>query len=117
MILMSSVLCRFRHSTEDFTVYTRKEKSANRGNWIERKLFLKVSLTKTNIAPSGKSEFLGFEFWNDNGIWKCRPLMGRKQRIRNKLREATCRCKAAAIPLSITVTKAKQILMELDKLL
>lgn len=100
---------------DDFVVYVRSEKSADRvmksvSSWIERKLYLKVSPTKTRVVPPSKSEFLGFGFWNDRGTWKCKPLASRKQRLRNKLREVTCRRKAAAMPLTVTVTKVNQIL-------
>lgn len=107
-------LCFVRYA-DDFCIYARSEKSANRvmnsvSSWVERKLFLKVNTTKTNITPPSKSEFLGFGFWNDKGTWKCKPLASRKQRLRDKLREVTCRRKAVAIPLSVTVTKVNQIL-------
>ena len=32
-------------------------------SWLERKLFLKVSATKTKIVRPMNSNFLGFTFW------------------------------------------------------
>ncbi|MCD8370123.1 MAG: group II intron reverse transcriptase/maturase [Clostridiales bacterium] len=100
---------------DDVAVYVRSEKSADRvmrsvSSWLERKLFLKVNVTKTKVVRPGKSEYLGFGFWNDKGTWKCMPLASRKKRLRDKIREVTCRRRAAAIPLSMTVTKVNQIL-------
>lgn len=106
---------RFVRYADDICVYSRSEKSANRvmdsvSSWVERKLFLKMNPVKTKIAPPSKSEFLGFGYWNDKGSWKCKPLASRKKRLREKLKEVTCRRKAAAIPLTVTVTKVNQIL-------
>ena len=36
-------------------------------SWLERKLFLKVSASKTKVVRPTKSKFLGFTFWkNEN---------------------------------------------------
>ncbi len=35
-------------------------------SWLERKLFLKVSATKTKIVRPTNSSFLGFTFWKDS---------------------------------------------------
>lgn len=79
-------------------------------SWIERKLFLRVSPTKTHIVPPSRSEFLGFGFWKSGSEWKCKPLASRKARLWDKLRTVTCRRKAAALPLSDTVNKVNEIL-------
>ena len=78
-------------------------------NWIERKLFLRVSPTKTHIVPPSKSEFLGFGFWKNGSQWKCKPLASRKTRLWDKLRAATCRRKAASVPISVTIDKINEI--------
>ena len=105
----------FVRYADDFVVFAKSSKSAERvmksvSNWIERKLFLRVSPTKTHIAPPSKSEFLGFGFWKNGNEWKCKPLNSRKSRLHDKLRAVTCRRKAAALPLSVTVTKVNEIL-------
>lgn len=105
----------FVRYADDFVVFTRSRKSAERvmtsvSSWIERKLFLKVSPSKTHIVPPSKSEFLGFGFWKGGSVWKCRPLNSRKARLWDKLRAVTCRRKAAAIPLTITIRKVNEIM-------
>ena len=105
----------FVRYADDFVVFAKSSKSAERvmksvSNWIERKLFLRVSPTKTHIVPPSKSEFLGFGFWKNGNEWKCKPLNSRKSRLYDKLRAVTCRRKAAALPLSVTVTKVNEIL-------
>ncbi|WP_367891860.1 IS110 family transposase [Thomasclavelia spiroformis] len=42
-------------------------------SWLERKLFLKVSATKTKVIRPVKGQFLGFTFYKDRQVWKCRP--------------------------------------------
>ena len=98
-----------------YLVFARSRKSADRvmasvSSWLERKLFLRVSATKTNVVRPMKSEFLGFGFWKQKDTWRCKPLESRKLRLRDKIRAVTCRRKAAAVPLSVTVTKVNQIL-------
>ena len=105
----------FVRYADDFVIFARSQKSADRvmksvSSWIERKLFLRVSPTKTHIVPPSRSEFLGFGFWKSGSEWKCKPLASRKARLWDKLRTVTCRRKAAALPLSVTVNKANEIL-------
>ena len=105
----------FVRYADDFVIFTRSRKSAERvmksvTSWIERKLFLKVSPTKTHIVPPSKSEFLGFGFYKNSKDWKCKPLTSRKKRLWDKLRAVTCRRKAAAIPLTVTIKKVNAIL-------
>ena len=105
----------FVRYADDFVIFARSRKSAERvmksvSNWIERKLFLRVSPTKTHIVPPCGSEFLGFGFWKSGKEWKCKPLASRKTRLRDKLRTATCRRQAAAQPLPVTVNKVNEIL-------
>ena len=105
----------FVRYADDFVVLTRSQKAAERvmksvTSWIERKLFLKVSPTKTHVVPPSKGEFLGFGFWKSGKSWKCMPLASRKTRLWDKLRDATCRRKAVSIPLTITINKVNSIL-------
>ena len=105
----------FVRYADDFVVFARSSKSAERvmksvSNWIERKLFLRVSPTKTHIVTPSKSEFLGFGFWKSGNEWKCMPLKSRKARLYDKLRAVTCRRKAASLPLTATITKVNEIL-------
>ena len=105
----------FVRYADDFVIFARSQKSADRvmksvSSWIKRKLFLRVSPTKTHIVPPSRSEFLGFGFWKSGSEWKCKPLASRKARLWDKLRTVTCRRKAAALPLSVTVNKVNEIL-------
>lgn len=103
----------FVRYADDFIVFVKSQKSAERvmksvSSWIERKLFLRVSPTKTHVVTPSKGEFLGFGFWKSGSEWKCRPLASRKARLKDKIRILTCRRKAVALPLSVTVRKVNE---------
>ena len=50
-------------------------------SWLERKLFLKVSATKTKVVRPTKGQFLGFTFYKAKTVWKCTPTKDRKKRL------------------------------------
>ena len=56
---------RFTRYADDTIVFTKSEKAANRvmksiTEWIERKLFLKVNVTKTKVVRPTRSKYLHF---------------------------------------------------------
>ena len=60
-------LCFVRYA-DDSNIFVKSEMAANRvmksvTSWLERKLFLKVSATKTKIVKPTNSQFLGFTYW------------------------------------------------------
>ncbi len=79
-------------------------------SWLERKLRLKVSATKTKVVRPPKSIFLGFTFWKSKDGWKCKPANDRKKRLYDKTREILCRRKAAARPIGVTFVKLNQLI-------
>lgn len=65
----------FVRYADDCNIFVKSEMSANRvmksiTSWLERKLFLKVSATKTKVVRPNKSNFLGFGFYKDSSGWK-----------------------------------------------
>ena len=105
---------RFVRYADDFNVFVKSEAAANRvmksvSSWIERKLYLKVSPAKTKVVRPTKGEFLGFGFYKNGKEWKCKPLKSRLIRLRDKIRDITCRKKACARPLSATVHKINEV--------
>ena len=100
---------RFVRYADDCDIFVKSEMSANRvmksvTSWLERKLFLKVSATKTKVVRPNKSNFLGFTFWKDSSGWKCRPSEDRKAKLYAKIKEVLKRKVAAAEPLSYICT-------------
>ena len=62
-------------------------------DWIERKLGLKVNMTKTHITRPQKVKYLGFGFYKDSKTkeWKCRPHKDSIASLKRKLKGLTCR--------------------------
>ena len=59
--------------------------------WIERKLGLKVNMTKTKVTRPSNLKYLGFGFWKDKNEWKSRPHQESVQRFVRKLKALTKR--------------------------
>lgn len=105
----------FVRYADDCNIFVRSEKAADRvmasvSSWLERKLRLKVSATKTKVVRPNDSSFLGFAFWKSQDGWKPRPLEERKAKLYEKVKEILCRKKAAAVPLGYTFTRLNQVL-------
>ncbi|MCR1961869.1 group II intron reverse transcriptase/maturase [Thomasclavelia cocleata] len=105
---------RFVRYADDCIIFVKSEMSANRvmksvTSWLERKLFLKVSATKTKVVRPTKGQFLGFTFYKDSQGWKSRPTKDRKKRLYEKIQKYLKRKHAVSRPLSTTFTKVNQI--------
>lgn len=99
-------LCFVRYA-DDCNIFVKSEMAANRvmksiTSWLERKLRLKVSATKTKVVRPTESKFLGFTFWKSKDGWKCKPTNDRKKRLYDKTRAILCRRKAVARPMKST---------------
>ncbi len=105
---------RFVRYADDCNIFVKSEMSANRvmksvSSWLERKLFLKVNMTKTKVVRPSNSSFLGFTFWKNKDGWKSMPTYDRKQKLCKKIKEVLCRKKASELPLSTVFTQVNQI--------
>ena len=105
----------FVRYADDCNIFVRSEKAADRvmasvTSWLERKLRLKVSASKTKVVRPSNSAFLGFTFWKSKEGWQPRPLEARKDKLRKKIQEILCRRQAAAQTLGYVFTKLNQVL-------
>ena len=105
----------FVRYADDCNIFVRSDVAAERvmksvTSWLERKLFLKVSATKTKIVRPTNSNFLGFTFWKNNNKWKCKPGNDRKIKLYDKVKKVLKRKHAVSTPLAITFTKLNQII-------
>lgn len=105
----------FVRYADDCNIFVRTDVSAERvmksvTSWLERKLFLKVSATKTKITRPTNSNFLGFTFWKNGDEWKCKPGNDRKAKLYEKIKLVLKRKHAVSKPLAITFTKLNQII-------
>jgi len=105
----------FVRYADDCNILVRSEKAADRvmasiTKWLERKLRLKVSATKTKVVKPSKSTFLGFTFWKSKDGWKLRPADSRKDKLCRRIKEILCRRRAAARSLGAIFTELNQVL-------
>ena len=105
---------RFARFADDVNIFVKSEMSAERvmksiSSWLERKLFIKVSATKTKVVRPKDSNFLGFTFVKSKDGWKCKPMDDRKKRLYSKCRAVLIRRKAVAVPLSVTFKRVNEI--------
>ncbi len=106
----------FVRYADDCDIFVGSEMAANRvmksaASWLERKLFLKVSPTKTKVGRPQNSEFLGFTYWKSSKDgWHCKPSDDRKKRLIAKVRLVLKRREAVSRPLAVTFTKLNQIM-------
>ena len=105
---------RFVRYADDSNIFVKSEMSANRvmksvTSWLERKLFLKVSATKTKIVRPSKSKFLGFTYFKMSDKWECAPTHKSKMKLYDKCRKELIRKKCIARSKTITFTRINQI--------
>ena len=105
----------FVRYANDCNIFVRSDIAAERviksvTSWLERKLFLNVSATKTKIVRPMNSNFLGFTFWRSTNGWKCKPGNDWKIKLYDKVKKVLKRKHAVSIPLAITFTKLNQII-------
>ena len=106
---------RFVRYADDSNIFAKSEMADNRvmksvTSWLERKLFLKVSATKTKVVRPTDSNFLGFTYYKNSTEWKCRPTQRSKKNLYDKCRKELIRKKCVARPNAITFKKINQIM-------
>lgn len=104
---------RFTRYADDCVITVRSEASAKRvmrtiTDWIERKLGLKVNVTKTHITRPTKLKYLGFSFWGKKGTWRARAHEASVLKLRAKLKRL---CKRSwSIDLTTRITRINQVI-------
>lgn len=86
----------FVRYADDCVIAVGSSAAANRvmatvTKWIERKLGLKVNVTKTKVTKPSKLKYLGFGFWKEKDGWKARPHQDSIKRFERKLKKLTKR--------------------------
>ncbi|HEO3748861.1 TPA: group II intron reverse transcriptase/maturase, partial [Streptococcus agalactiae] len=87
---------RFVRYADDCVITVGSEAAAKRvmhsvSSYIEKRLGLKVNMTKTKIVRPNKLKYLGFGFWKSPKGWKCRPHQDSVQSFKRKLKQLTMR--------------------------
>lgn len=104
----------FVRYADDSNIFVKSEMAANRvmksvTSWLERKLFLKVSSTKTKVVRPTNSNFLGFTYWKGSSKWECKPTKKSKKSLYGKCRKELIRKKCVAQTNAKTFTRINQI--------
>ena len=104
----------FVRYADDSNIFVKSEMAANRvmksvTSWLERKLFLKVSSTKTRVVRPTNSNFLGFTYWKGSSKWECKPTKKSKKSLYDKCRKELIRKKCVAQTNAKTFTRINQI--------
>ena len=104
----------FVRYADDSNIFVKSEMSAERvmksvTSWLERKLFLKVSATKTKVVRPTKSNFLGFTYCKNSDKWECRPSNKSKMSLYDKCRKELIRKNCIARFNAATFTRINQI--------
>ena len=106
---------RFVRYADDCVITVGSSAAANRvmhtvTSWIERKLGLKVNMTKTKVTRPSGLKYLGFGFWKDSkdGKWKARPHKESLAKFKRKLKRLTSR--SWSIDMSIRIAKLNQVI-------
>ena len=86
----------FVRYADDCVITVRSSAAANRvmhtiTRWIEKKLGLKVNMTKTKVTKPGKLKYLGFGFWKDKEGWKTRPHQESVKKFQREIKKWTKR--------------------------
>ena len=86
----------FVRYADDCVIAVGSSAAANRvmhtiTGWIERKLGLKVNMTKTKVTKPMKLKYLGFGFVKMNGKWEARPHKDSIASFKRKLKRLTSR--------------------------
>ena len=104
----------FVRYADDCVIVVKSHASANRvihsvTSWIERKLGLKVNMTKTHITTPNSLKYLGFGFWKDkSGQYKARPHKDSIQKFKRALKKL---CKRNwSVDLAYRIKKLNEVI-------
>ena len=86
----------FVRYADDCVITVGSEAAAKRvmhsvSRFIEKRLGLKVNMTKTKIVRPSHLKYLGFGFWRSTEGWKSRPHQDSVQSFKRKLKQLTTR--------------------------
>ena len=105
---------RFTRYADDCIIVVKSEKAANRvmetiTRFIEKKLGLKVNITKSKVARPNQIKYLGFGFYTTKtGIIKPKPHLKSTQKFKRKLKQLTNR--SWSISLKDRIVKLNQVI-------
>lgn len=102
----------FVRYADDCVIAVGSSAAANRvigsmTKWIEKKLGLKVNMTKSKVTKPRKLKYLGFGFWKSKDGWKARPHQDSVRRFERKLKQLTSR--SWSVSMDYRIEKLNQV--------
>ena len=96
----------FVRYADDCVIAVGSSAAANRvmhtvTKWIERKLGLKVNMTKTKVTKPTNLKYLGFGFVKMGDKWECRPHKDSVDKFKRKLKQLTKRSWSVSMDIRI----------------
>lgn len=103
----------FVRYADDCIIAVGSSAAANRvmnkvAKWIERKLGLKVNMTKTKVTKPTSLKYLGFSFVKMNGRWEARPHKDSIKNFERKLKKFTKR--SWSVNMDYRIRKLNQVI-------
>ena len=107
---------RFTRYADDSIILVGSSKAADRvmesvSKFIEKKLGLKVNMTKSKVSKPNDIKYLGFGFFKDrmDGLWKAKPHEKSIAKLKLKLKELTKR--SWSVDMDYRLLKIKQVIV------
>ena len=96
----------FVRYADDCVIAVGSSAAANRvmhtvTKWIERKLGLKVNMSKTKVTKPMNLKYLGFGFVKMGDKWECRPHKDSLEKFKRKLKQLTKRSWSVSMDIRI----------------
>ena len=103
----------FVRYADDCVIAVGSSAAANRvmatvTKWIERKLSLKVNMTKTKVTRPNKLKYLGFGFWKGQDGWRAKPHQDSIKQFERKLKKLTKR--SWSVSMDYRIKKLNQVI-------
>lgn len=103
----------FVRYADDCVIAVGSSAAANRvmhsiTKWIEKKLGLKVNVTKTKVTTPSKLKYLGFGFWKSTEGWKARPHGESIKSFERKLKQLTKR--SWSVSMDYRIARLNQVI-------
>lgn len=106
---------RFTRYADDCIILVGSSKAADRviesvTKYIEKKLGLKVNMTKSKVSKPNDIKYLGFGFFRDShdGLWKAKPHEKSVNKVMGKLRKLTSR--SWGVSMEYRISKINELL-------
>lgn len=107
---------RFTRYADDCIILVGSSKAADRvmesvSKYIEKKLGLRINMTKSKVSKPNDIKYLGLGFFKDrtDGLWKAKPYMKSVIKLKERLKQLTKR--SWSVSMDYRLSKIKQLII------